>query len=662
MVSFKKNVHEMAAVYGEGCMEAASLSATLDALGISPERRFPDNAATQVKVELGELWLLTFDLRTSMDRVFELQQIVLAGGANALLIALAPGTVHVGPLARPNEASCIRCWNQWRRNNHSTPDVTGSNRLLKPQTPVSEPVSMLVRHIIAATLADYRSIHSLVGSSLRIRLDSMEVQRHRFLPDSTCPHCAKKAEDTSESAVIEFQPSLRKQSTDKRPENPLLSLSALRDRFVDRHTGMIMHVFQDMASTMMPMVTAEMPIMGSEGFEFGYGRTEDALGSELVAILEAVERYCGHKPREKSSGPRGSVRAISERFPDYFIDPAAFTLHDDESVANQLFELLPYHTDLAFNWCWGFSLRRREPILVPEQLVYYRLEDEEGRSVNRFIYDSSNGCALGGSHAEAILSGLYEVVERDAYFTTWYSRIAPLQIANKSIKDHRCQALIARAEAEGFEVHLFDMTFDIAIPSVWGMIVDPADDANVKSYCASAAGGRWDEAIFAALVEITTSMGVYRKSMPEHRSRAYKLLHDDSLVQDMTDHVLVYSVPKSYERLSFLFTGQQMDLEECKMRVPEMDELDLTCELEHQLNKVLSVAEDVIVVDQTISQLDSLGLKCVKVLVPGLMPVTFGHQYRRINYERLAKAAAARGASSMTFDATTINPFPHNFP
>ncbi|MDA6131378.1 hypothetical protein OSK38_28930, partial [Escherichia coli] len=38
----------------------------------------------------------------------------------------------------------------------------------------------------------------------------------------------------------------------------------------------------------------------------------------------------------------------------------------------------------------------------------------------------------------------------------------------------------------------------------------------------------------------------------------------------------------------------------------------------------------IIVVDQTAAELEKSRLKCVKVIVPGMLPMTFGHNMRRI--------------------------------
>jgi ribosomal protein S12 methylthiotransferase accessory factor len=260
-----------------------------------------------------------------------------------------------------------------------------------------------------------------------------------------------------------------------------------------------------------------------------------------------------------------------------------------------------------------------------------------------------------------MLYGLFEVVERDAYLATWYNRYTPVEVNLESISDTRVKVLTVRAQAEGFELHVFDIRQDIDLPVFWAMIVDPREDAPVKSYCAAGAHLRPERAIYSALVEVITSMGVYQRALPARRGLAQDMLQDSGLVQQMADHVLVYSVPQSYPRLQFLFGGRTADLAELYPDRTSARSQDLTEELRARVGKVLAVARDVIVVDQTFPALCASGLSCAKILAPGLLPMTFGHQYRRISLERLHAAARATGMQKLPAMAD-LNPYPHNFP
>lgn len=615
----------------------------------------------------GQYWLF-YDL-LAIDRAINLQDRIVAAGGEVVAIGQEPGHIWFGPRRDGSVSGCLRCLKAWVANNRREPLHWSASRTPQElprgssQVALSAAARAMVKaqfsHLAGSGLATTDHPH---GERVR-RLSPVDLTcvSHAFIPVPACPSCCSLPEDTPEAAMLAFQPRLKGSAEAPRAENPLLSVPGLRRAFVDRQTGVIKHVFTDLTSDLMPMAVAETPILGSSTVEQGFGRTGTVEGSQLVSMLEALERFAGHEARGKRKSVRGSYAEVSARFGDRCLHPSIYDLHTSEQRARASFNLAAYSDDLPFDWCWGYSSRRREPVLVPSQLVYYWLRDEKDRPVNRFVYDSSSGCAMGGSVEEAMLHGIYEITERDAYLTRWFARLPPRRIDLATLSDPDAMALVARARAEGFEVHLFDMRLDIDIPAVWGMIVDRRPDAEVASYCASAAHGDWDRAVFSALVEITTSMGVYRKSMPEFREKAYALFADPWKVEEMHDHVLLYSLPETLSRLDFVLAGEAVSLDTCRAERPSMREQDLTRELEIQIERMLGVAKDVIVVVQDFPAMAALGLSCVRVLAPGLTPMTFGHQYRRFNLDRLNAAARSRGCPALaSLDA--VNPDPHNFP
>lgn len=617
--------------------------------------------------QVGDEYLVLFDLRLDMPAVLDLQKQLLAAGASIVVIGLEPGTVQLGPAVQPGTSACLDCLAQRVQNNHRTGKeyvVDAQRSRPSPYRPLSPAAVRAVLSLVAlaAEQAPGSDAGALpVGVHYRVRIDSLGVTRHRFIPVTNCD-CCGQARGPSEPDALKFERRLKPKATAKRAANGKLSLGAARDVFVDRHCGLIKHVFQNTQSDLMPLFTSERPFLGGDRTDYSHGRASDYQTSELVAILEGVERYAGNEPRGRTTPLRGSYAKMIAEYGDRAVDPAAFILHAEAQCANPLFQLDPYTEDLKFGWVWGHSIRRGEPVLVPEQLAYYNIKDRQGAPANRFVYDSSNGCSLGGSIEEAFLGGLHEVVERDAYFSAWYSRIPPCRIDTDSIDDRRSAALVARSEASGFEVYLFDMTSDARIPVIGAMIVDPSAGAKVKSYCASACDGRWGEAIFSALAEVTTSMGVYRKNKDLAHDRARAMFEDSSLVQEMYDHVLLYSLEETYERLQFLLQGDTCTLQECQARIPDTMHVDVTRELQSECEKVLAVAADIIVVDQTFPELAELGLCAAKALVPGFLPVTFGHQYQRIDMGRLDRFARFRGVPDARFTPANVNPHPHNFP
>jgi ribosomal protein S12 methylthiotransferase accessory factor len=68
----------------------------------------------------------------------------------------------------------------------------------------------------------------------------------------------------------------------------------------------------------------------------------------------------------------------------------------------------------------------------------------------------------------------------------------------------------------------------------------------------------------------------------------------------------------------------------------------------------------VIVVDQTTPEHQAGGFSCVKVIIPGTLPMTFGHDVRRVDgLPRLFDVPRRLGKRLRAQD---VNPDPHPFP
>jgi len=610
--------------------------------------------------QAGERCLLVFDLRRAADAL-AWQAKARQAGAELLLLGLEPGSVSFGPWVAPHDsdAPCLGCVMRWTALNLNQPQHWSAEAQApaelerQSQAPLSPAGRVVFKQLLGQVLAEPEQVR---GRVLRLNWERLATDSHRLHRHPHCPDCQPLPADHAELARRDLQARPLDGNARGRVPNPKLNVAALRENFLDHRTGVIKHLFHDLSSELMPMVVAEMSLPGSTVAESGFGRTESREGSELVAMLEALERFCGHEPRRHGASVRGSFDSLRAQYGDAVVDPRDFVLHDAEQMAQPSFTHEPYSDALTFNWSWGWSMRRSQPVLVPQQMVYYRLGDAPGQPLNRFVYETSSGCALGGCVEEAVLYGLMEVLERDAYLTSWYGRIPPRELLLDDVRDDRVAALVARSRAQGYEVRAFDMRLDIDVPLVWALIVDPRADAPVKSYCASAGHAQWEQALFAALVEVTTSMGVYQVTMPALRERALAMADDPWLVRGMADHVLLYSLPETYPRLDFLFDGPPAQA----LPAPAPAATDLRDELLRRVQQTLAVASDVILVNQSWAPMEALNLHCVKVLAPGLTPVTFGHQHRRCALPRLNSARQARGLAPIA--QGDINPEPHNFP
>lgn len=155
-------------------------------------------------------------------------------------------------------------------------------------------------------------------------------------------------------------------------------------------------------------------IAGGKGF---------GLSSSFLSDLgESVERMSGafaffKEDLEICAGSYSFLQQVGQNA----IAPEALPLFADEQYASPNFLFQPFTCDTEFNWIKGRRLISQEDIWVPLQLVlfFYITSIEEAR----IGYSSSSGMASHIDEALAIITGVTELVERDALMLSWYANI-----------------------------------------------------------------------------------------------------------------------------------------------------------------------------------------------------------------------------------------------
>lgn len=141
------------------------------------------------------------------------------------------------------------------------------------------------------------------------------------------------------------------------------------------------------------------------------------------------------------------------------------------------------------------------------------------------------------------------------------------------------------------------------------------------------------------------------------------MVDDPALVTTMADHSLLYAHPAAFARLDFL-TGTTETRSVAELGQPTgFANADLRDDLGELLRRFLSTGLDVVVVDQTTPEHRAGDLFCVKVIVPGMLPMTFGHDFRRVDgIPRLYRVPRLLGYVDEPLTPADINPDPHPFP
>ncbi len=200
------------------------------------------------------------------------------------------------------------------------------------------------------------------------------------------------------------------------------------------------------------------------------------------------------------------------------------------------------------------------------------------------------------------------------------------------------------------------------IPSVWALAKNRTDKG-VNLICAAGAHPDPVRAAKGAIHEIAGMLLSLNEKLEENREQYEQMLYDPFLVRQMDDHSMLYSLKQAEERFDFLLQNGRPYRTFAEEFKPKAEHADLTDDLKAFLQTFRELNLDVIVVDQTTPETLRNGLHCVKVLIPGMLPMTFGqHLVRLSGLERVLRIPAELGYTDKPLTPEQLNPHPHPFP
>ncbi len=430
-------------------------------------------------------------------------------------------------------------------------------------------------------------------------------------------------------------------------------MCSLSEKLVSPHTGIITRISKLMIHPDDPtlhLFAAEASHIVRDGCRQDIGAVGGAgylhdLGL-AAAIGEAVERYSWCSFGEGMT-LFGSYRDLSEQGLSA-IHPERFCLFSAKQYTAEGFPFQRFTEDAQIHWIEGEDLLQRKKVFVPERLVLGSPMKEGEIAIG---YATTSGCAAALSLASALLKGILELIERDAFIGMWYHQleVPQLDISSHPLLEQVFDSFFAPTSVE---YRLFDLTTDLGVPVVLCVGIDPSHDLGAVQVGAAASLDPLDAAL-AALKEAGQSR-LYAKYLGPLEAP------DFSKIYTFEDHVRLWNSTPMIKHLNFLFRGQRRRLTE----LPSVSTLGETDQ--DRLRNVLHIFAknelDLIGVDITPSDLAELGLTVAKVLAPQLLQIDGDHRYRYLGNPRLYELPLKLGYTDLRKSEEELNPIPHPFP
>lgn len=379
----------------------------------------------------------------------------------------------IGPWIFPAMPGCIACVEERKQRLDAYPEYgkaslhiadKGEQRL-KRHPLISDATAKLLVALLEEELSRFAT-----GQRPRLKdhlfiwdLLSLRLEMHPFLPVPGCPACNPLPEDRPELAMLSPRPRMKPRPEALRVAGPGDDPAGIEREVVSSWVGII-HSVTGGVKDSLAIASAQLPVPGSTRIERGVGRATTVTEAKHIAVLEALERYAGLKPGGKQPTLRTSYRELGEQA----FDPRQLILFSPEQYAAEGFPFAPFDEDREHLWVWAYSFRQQRAVAIPEEFVYYGFLRARGRNEGEalLVHDLSNGCALGNCPEEAILHGLLEVLERDAFLLTWYARQKPHRLDVETVQDRRIPLLVDSLLQRGYETFVFNITQEFGVPTV----------------------------------------------------------------------------------------------------------------------------------------------------------------------------------------------------
>ena len=396
---------------------------------------------------------------------------------------------------------------------------------------------------------------------------------------------------------------------------------------------------------------ADAALLTGVDVEYRSGGSAGSRDRALAAALgEAAERYSA------SYLPIHGVRlATARELGPAAVPPERFALFAEHQYDAPSFPFRRFTRDTRVRWVEGFSIPDGSPAWLPVQLVYlpWRTPGDSGEQA--IAYSTSNGMACGCTLEEAVLSGLLELLERDAFMVAWASR---LSLPRLDWSGHR--ELVAHDRRyfrpAGLAYAAVDLSPLLSVPTVLGVVRDESGRGAALGVGAAAAI-TVEEAWRRALAEAFAVRSWAEATRVGGAPRAFASDYSD--VTSFDDHVELYASAERAEATRFL--DASADLRDVR-DVEPIEGGDVKQRIEALSSRLAARATSAYAVDITSADVRAAGLRVVKVVAPELCSLDVAHEGRFLGGDRVYRAAFEAGLRARPLSPAELNPLPHPFP
>nr|WP_197519113.1 YcaO-like family protein [Mycobacterium gordonae] len=198
----------------------------------------------------------------------------------------------------------------------------------------------------------------------------------------------------------------------------------------------------------------------------GEGSSTEPHRALTTSVFEVMERTFGtrYDPNVLSYAPHSALGDAAA------VDPTDLVLLTDFEYRTSSETFVRYHPDLPLHWHPGLEIvgETVSPRLLPATLAVLRFSWTH--TDERFAPSLSPGLASGSDLTDALLHGVYELIERDAFAMAWLQRRVGKRLDVAALPDPALDVSRARLSQDGYSLTFVELTNDVEVPAVMALI------------------------------------------------------------------------------------------------------------------------------------------------------------------------------------------------
>ena len=370
----------------------------------------------------------------------------------------------------------------------------------------------------------------------------------------------------------------------------------------------------------------------------------------IRALGECVERYCGalYDPQTFRAGSYSEF----SRQGVCALDPAQLVLFSDEQYgSSSSFPFMRFDRNTQTLWKEGVCAATGQSTYLPASFVYvpYRYDMTYEQPFHMPI---STGLAAGQSLRDAIVKGIMEILERDAFMVAWRNGLGLKELDLSSFEDPAIDQLRSASAMTGGTWRAFVLPSDIPVPIVMTLLVN--EHGLPKTSFGASADISPSRAIAGAMKESLLTR-YYINFLMRSRPSVVRQVDcaDYEWVRTLEDHAIAHAFDhRLRNHIDNLGEGQGT-LDCAKVDGEPLDYL---------IARLKDSGFDMFYCDVTTSDVRHAGIHVARVIIPGMQPLDNDHRYPYEGGRRLFTLPVRLGLREREISPVELSRLPHPFP